>query len=292
MNPVSPARRPATARVQAIDQHALALLVLTAAAGAWVAVAVLHGDGHATVGPALPAESHAGAAHAGHGAHHAPPAGPGGALTVSALAVATAGWALMVVAMMLPPALPLLGTVRRLVSRRRQGLLLTLLAAVTFVGVWTLVGVVLVAGNLQVQALSADARAAGADLAWVPGAVVLAAGVYQFTPAKDWCLRGCRSPRSFVLRHWQGRRSAPVEVATVTTAYAASCVGCCWALMLVCFAAGAAAVPVMVALAVVMAAERLVPWGRRLVRPTGVVLIVLGLAMLAVPTIAGRDLPL
>ena len=59
-------------------------------------------------------------------------------------------------------------------------------------------------------------------------------------------------------------------------AYALSCIGCCWALMLICFAVGTAALPVMVALALVMAAERLAPWGRRLVRPSGLVLIVLG----------------
>ena len=50
--------------------------------------------------------------------------------------------------------------------------------------------------------------------------------------------------------------------------------------MLVCFAVGTAALPVMVALTVVMAAERLVPWGRRLVRPAGLLLILLGTVMI------------
>ena len=71
-----------------------------------------------------------------------------------------------------------------------------------------------------------------------------------------------------------------VEAATVTGAYAVSCAGCCWALMAVSFAVGAAALPVMVVLAVLMAAERLVRRGRRLVRPVGVVTVALGIAVL------------
>ncbi|MCM3487619.1 DUF2182 domain-containing protein, partial [Kocuria rosea] len=119
---------------------------------------------------------------------------------------------------------------------------------------------------------------AQSDARWAAAIVLIAAGIYQFTPLKDACLRGCRSPRSFVLAHWQGRRSSGTEITALSGAYALSCIGCCWALMLICFVVGAAALPAMVALSVVMAAERLVPWGRRLVRPTGLALIALGTA--------------
>lgn len=60
--------------------------------------------------------------------------------------------------------------------------------------------------------------------------------------------------------------------------------------MLICFAVGTAALPVMVALAVVMAAERLVSWGRRLVRPVGAALIALGLCLVAIPMVSGLPL--
>ena len=66
----------------------------------------------------------------------------------------------------------------------------------------------------------------------------------------------------------------------MVAAYAASCIGCCWALMAVCFAVGtAAALPVMVLLAAVMAAERLATRGQRLVRPGGVAVAALGFAL-------------
>lgn len=268
----APPRR--ASRDQSIDRELVALGVLVAAAAAWGLLflahdAVGHGGEHVSAGGLGPAEV-VGSSHAQHGgtAVTPPPAMVGGVLAVG-------GWALMVVAMMLPPALPLLQTVRRLVSRQPDPWRLTVLGALTFVGAWTVVGAAVVVGDLGVRAL-AERSWPEADPRWVTAGVLVVAGVYQFTPLKDLCLRGCRSPRSFVLAHWQGRRSSGTETVALSGAYALSCIGCCWALMLICFAVGTAALPVMVALALVMAAERLVPWGRRLVRPSGLVLIVLG----------------
>lgn len=274
MAATSPAPLRRAARDRSIDRELVALGVLVAAAAAWGLLFLVHDvTGHG--GEHLPAggagvPDMAGSSHAHHGgaAVVPPPALVGGL-------VAVGGWALMVVAMMLPPALPLLQTVRRLVSRQPDPWRLTVLGALTFVGAWTVVGAGVVAGDLGVRAL-AEHSWPGADPRWVTAGVLAVAGVYQFTPLKDLCLRGCRSPRSFVLAHWQGRRSPGAETVALSGAYALSCIGCCWALMLICFAVGTAALPVMVALALVMAAERLVPWGRRLVRPSGLVLIVLG----------------
>lgn len=270
----SSAPRRRAARDRSLDRELVALGVLVVAAAAWgllflVHEAVGHGGEHILAGGTggSPASD---SPHGPHGgtAVTPPPALVGGVL-------AAGGWALMVVAMMLPPALPLLQTVRRLVSRQPDPWRLTVLGALTFVGAWTVVGAVVVAGDLGVRAL-AERGWSDADPRWVTAGVLVLAGVYQFTPLKDLCLRGCRSPRSFVLAHWQGRRSPGTETVALSGAYALSCIGCCWALMLICFAVGTAALPVMVALTLVMAAERLVPWGRRLVRPSGFVLIVLG----------------
>lgn len=275
--PVRPsAGTTAAARDRRISQELLALAVLTVAATAWLMLflghdVTGHGGTHAPADGriALPTAdgSHA---HHGHGTAAPSPALIGGVLAVG-------GWTLMVVAMMLPPALPLLQTVHRLVSRQPDPWRLTVLSTIVFVGAWTLVGVAVVAGDVGLRALLGRIWP-DTDPRWAAAWVLVLAGIYQFTPLKDLCLRGCRSPRSFVLAHWQGRRSTSAEVVSLSGAYALSCIGCCWALMLICFAIGAAALPAMVALALVMAAERLVPWGRRLVRPSGLVLIVLGAA--------------
>lgn len=287
---------PHRTELRPVDRNLLVLGVLVVAAAAWTMLVLAHGGaGHGPGGqvlgdhglgghppaPETPVPELAGQAHARHGGEAAfvmPPALVGGALAV-------AGWGFMVLAMMLPPALPLLQTVRRLVSRRPDPWRLTILSAMTFVGAWTLVGVVLVAADHGARALAAGAWP-DLEPRWVTAAVLIGAGVYQFTPLKQLCLRGCRSPRSFVLEHWQGRRSSGAETFALSGAYALSCIGCCWALMLICFAVGAAALPAMVALSLVMAAERLVPWGRRLVRPAGLVLVALGTAAALLPALS------
>lgn len=244
------------------SDRALTLVVLALGAAAWLAVALTHGtslDHHAPGG--LSAE---------HGAGHE----NGAAVAMLVLG----GWTLMVLAMMLPPALPLLQTLRGLVIRRRHRAVLLVFGTAGFVGVWMVVGVLLIVGQSVLHPVLENQYLADRAPQLVTGVVLAAAGLYQFTPLKRACLRACRSPRSFALAHWRGRRPAAVELVTVSISYAVSCVGCCWALMVISLAVGTAVLPVMVILAVVMAAERLVTWGRRLITPVGLVLITLGVA--------------
>ena len=260
------------ARRRRAGRRTLLVAVLVLAGAAWVALAGLgHGAGHPdgsgavqVTGPA-PAAGHSSAHHPAAAAA-ADPAGAGRLL---------AGWALMVVAMMLAPALPMLEMLRRLVSRRRRPWLLVAVGALTFVAVWTAVGAVLVTGDVVLRTLLPLP-----DGAAVLGVGLIVAGGYQLTPFKDACLRACRSPRSFAVAHWHGERPAWVEVATVAGAYAAWCVGCCWALMTAGFLAGAASVAAMVVLTALMAAERLTRWGRRLARPAGLAALVTGALLL------------
>lgn len=231
-----------------------AVIVLPLAALAWVATVVL---------PHAPA-------HAGH--------------------PALAGWAVMVVAMMLPPAVPMLGVLRGLAARRRLPGLLVAVGAAAFVAVWVLAGALLIgaAGAVRTGVAAVPWLAAHPEV--VAGAVVAAAGAYQFGPWKDRCLTACRSPRGFAARYWHGPTPL-TDAATLAGAYALSCAGCCVALMGVAVAvdgaAGAAALPVMVALAAVMAAERLLLRGRRLVRPVGAVLLGAGALLALSPLLPG-----
>lgn len=264
-----------------IERNSLLLIVIAVAACAWMVLAVTHSH-HSLISPTQMGLS-PGIERSPSGHVHGSTLSTEGSLALlTPVVLALAGWMIMVVAMMLPPALPVLQMVRTLTARRWDGAQnrLTYVAAVTFVAVWSLVGVVLVAGNLGVHALWAGTSWAAASPHVISGAVIAGAGLYQLSPLKNACLRACRSPRSFALAHWRGVRSAQAEVAAISGAYALACVGCCWALMLVCFAVGTAALPVMVALTVLMSAERLMPWGRRLVWPTGLLLLLLGASMM------------
>lgn len=202
--------------------------------------------------------------------------------TPAVVADLAAGWTLMVVAMMLPPALPLLDLVRGLVHRRGDRHRLVALAAAVVVALWLAVGAALVAADAGLHDLSHRVPALAAHPTLIPGLGLVGTGLYQLSGLKRRCLRACRSPRGFALRHWQGRHPAWRETAALAGDYALSCLGCCWALMALLFAVGSGwlGLLAMVALSLLMAAERLAPWGLRLARPTGLAAIAGGAAVL------------
>jgi predicted metal-binding membrane protein len=189
------------------------------------------------------------------------------------------GWVLMVVAMMLPPALPLVRAVDRLTLGRTDRSILITCVLAAFLAVWTLAGVALyVAGTALGSALALlPAWANKANL--FAGVAAIAAGLFQFTPLKMACLDACRSPTSVIMVRWQAatpRRSA----AHIGLAYGAICVGCCWALMLLSVLVGALMLPIMVIAAALMMLERLMPSVRPLIPLQAGLAIVLGVLLI------------
>src|SRR5262249_22818957 len=71
----------------------------------------------------------------------------------------------------------------------------------------------------------------------VGGAILIAAGVYQWTPLKDVCLTQCQSPLLFLMRHGGFRRDA-FGCLLLGLRHGAYCVGCCWMLMALLFVGG------------------------------------------------------
>ncbi len=122
-------------------------------------------------------------------------------------------------------------------------------------------------------------------LKFLPAFILLLAGAYQFTPLKHRCLDKCRSPFSFVVEHWQGRRER-WQAFQLGIHHGLFCVGCCWALMLLMFATGVGSLVWMLALTAVMVIEKTSRWGARLVAPVGVALLVAGVAV-SVPAVLG-----
>ena len=188
---------------------------------------------------------------------------------ISRLAIFVFGWTLMTVAMMLPASLPLINLFRRLVDRRpdRTGLVVRLI--VGYVGVWTYFGALAYTGDAALH--EAVRRLPGLAAGGIGATILLAAGVYQFTPLKHACLEKCRSPYSFLVEQWHGQQAGR-DALRLGARHGLFCLGCCWTLMLLMFAIGGANVGWMLALGAVMAAERGTRWGRYLTRPLGVAL--------------------
>ena len=106
------------------------------------------------------------------------------------------------------------------------------------------------------------------------------AGLYQWSPWKDVCLRHCRSPLSFLLHTWRDGYAGAFRLGFRHGAY---CVGCCWGLMLVLFAVGLMNLGWMVLLSTVIFAEKIVRHGPLLGRLTGAGLVAFGVVTLVTP---------
>lgn len=205
------------------------------------------------------------------------------------LFVFVAGWTLMTVAMMLPTSLPLLTMFHRLTRRRSDQPVLIALLLCGYLGVWTLFGGLAHWGDRRVHE-AVHAVPWLEERSWVIGATTLVmAGAYQFTPLKYHCLEQCRTPLSFIMGHWQGRRER-WQALWLGMHHGFFCLGCCWSLMLLMFVVGVGNLAWMLLLAAVMAVEKNVPWGRRLSVPLGLALLYWGAALAALH-LAGVETP-
>ncbi|MEP7182534.1 MAG: DUF2182 domain-containing protein [Betaproteobacteria bacterium] len=197
---------------------------------------------------------------------------PQGDIVVPAIAHAAA-WVLMIAAMMLPTTFPLLAMFRRITGARPDAGRLAALVVLGFFAAWVAFGLLAHGADSTLRWASAQSPWFIAN-GWAVGAVVLAgAGLFQWSALKYRCLDECRTPFGFVGARWHGR-SPTREAFRIGLDHGVFCVGCCWALMLLMFVVGTGSLGWMLALAAVMAAEKNLPWGRRLRTPLGIGLLV------------------
>jgi predicted metal-binding membrane protein len=202
----------------------------------------------------------------------------GGLPPWAALGLFLVAWQLMTAAMMLPSSLPLV----RLFDRVSAGQPRPRPAKAAFLGgyaaVWTAFGAAAFLADLGIHRAVDSRPWLAARPSALGGAVLVLAGAFQFSTLKDRCLTLCRHPGGYLRQHYRRGAGAAFRLGA---GHGVFCVGCCWALMLVAFAAGVASLWWMAALTAVMVFEKTGPGGRRGVRPIGAGLIVLGLLVLA-----------
>jgi len=180
-------------------------------------------------------------------------------------------WVVMMAAMMLPSVAPVAVLWTRLITGASAGpgRLVRMSAFLAgYLLAWAVVGTVAFAALTGAgRLLTASPTAAK----WLGVAIFTAAGIYQLTPWKDWCLRRCRSPIG-ALVYYLGFKGRSRDV-RVGLHHGATCAGCCWGLMLVLIAVGVMNVAVMAVLAVVIFAEKLWRHGKRFGQAVGVLLV-------------------
>ncbi len=192
-------------------------------------------------------------------------------------------WAVMMAAMMFPVAAPMLLLFRRVSAQRRSrgaAFVPTWIFTAGYLLVWVAVGgvtwLLVPIGSEVAGRLGETERATWAPLGL--RAVLIVAGLYQFTPLKAACLGHCQSPVGFVMGHWRDGRLGALRMGVVHGAF---CLGCCWALFAVLVAAGVMSLAWMLLLTLVVFAEKVLPVGRHAVQLTGTAFPLLGLLVAA-----------
>jgi predicted metal-binding membrane protein len=188
-------------------------------------------------------------------------------------------WWVMMVAMMLPSAAPMLLLFAR-VSRKNKAA-----GASQAATAWFAAGYLLAWGGFGVVATALQwglesARLLSPMLAttnhWLGAGILVAAGLWQLTPFKAVCLRHCRSPLSFLFGNWRKGRLGALQMGLAHGAY---CLGCCWFLMALLFFGGVMNLYWIAGLAVFVLLEKTIPLGHWFGRVAGIALIAWGTAL-------------
>lgn len=216
---------------------------------------------------------------------------PSSALSVSLfVAVWTAGMA----AMMFPAISPVVLLYNRLVKNNGSTALIVeggkgpysakmALFVGCYLAVWALTGFALLLGwSMLLNGAVAATGLSGA----VYGAILVAAGVYQFSPLKAKCLGYCESPMSFFMRRWRNGTAGAVTMGTYHGLY---CLGCCWPYFLIMVALGWMDILWMALFAGIIFGEKMWSRGIWVARAAGVGLIIAGIIALGVVDISGHD---
>jgi predicted metal-binding membrane protein len=199
----------------------------------------------------------------------APAAAHHHAWSVSDFFVAFGMWSVMMMGMMLPSASPMVLTFAG-ISRRRtpdRSFLRTSLFVGGYLLVWVgySAGGALLQGGFHAAALLSPMGASTHP--YLAGGLLMMAGFYQWTPLKDACLTGCRTPMGFLMAEWQPGRRGAFEMGL---RHGWNCAGCCWATMALMFVLGVMNLLWMAALTALCLIEKVAPAGDWIGRIAGV----------------------
>jgi predicted metal-binding membrane protein len=186
-------------------------------------------------------------------------------------------WAVMMAAMMLPSAMPMLLAFVDLAERRGQRSHSAGFVA-AYLLVWTAVSAVAVGAQWLLQLAGWINPMIVSTSVALNVALLLISGLYQFSPLKRACLARCRSPMGFLIGEWRGGGLGSFRMGW---RHGLLCLGCCWALMALLFVGGVMNLAWIAALSIAVAIEKVAPGGERISTALGAALVAAGLWKLA-----------
>jgi predicted metal-binding membrane protein len=184
-------------------------------------------------------------------------------------------WVVMMIGMMTPSAAPMIliyARVGRQAAIAGQPFAASAWFAAGYLLAWTAFSLAATSAQwaLQRAALLNPMMESASNI--LGGIVLIAAGLYQWTPLKDTCLSYCQTPLAFIMRHGGFRREATGALA-LGFRHGVYCIGCCWALMVLLFVGGVMNLLWIATLAVLVLLEKVVPFGRLVARLAGIAFI-------------------
>jgi predicted metal-binding membrane protein len=259
-----------TERIVRREQVIIALGLVIIAALAWYYLLIGAGTGMSTIAMTT---------------WHFPPPRPGmtmtGAWSMAYWVTMLLMWWVMMIAMMVPSGAPMIVLYARVyrhgqASGQLPGVIVpTAFFASGYLMCWLGFSALATALQFALERLGhIDGMMLWSTNRWLTAGLLIAAGVYQLSPFKSVCLKYCRSPAYYLSRHWLPGRLGAFRLGFEHGGY---CLGCCWALMLLLFAAGIMNLVWIAGLAIIVLVEKLAPGGTGLVPLTAVLLIGAGL---------------
>ena len=221
---------------------------------------------------------------AGHDAHmrmNSPSMGFGAPLFIAV-------WLAMTVAMMFPTAAPMALIFHKAqAGRRRQGqaFISTWVFLAGYLLVWTASGLVAYCAAIAAEAIAARFQLSAEASARFGGTVLVAAGLYQFSPLKNLCLTKCRTPMSFIMTSWREGTLGALQMGAIHGAW---CLGCCWLLCAIMFPLGMMNAAVLASVTLIVFAEKSLPGGGGAAKAMGALIFAYGLVVIIEP----RTLPI
>jgi len=186
-------------------------------------------------------------------------------------------WAVMMIAMMLPSATPMLlmfSKVNRKDKQLRQPIFLTAIFLLGYLTVWTGFSLLATLFQWYLHNVSLLSSMMVSNNPVFGGVLLVSTGIFQFTSLKKACLNHCRSPLGFLLNEWKDGKSGAFYMGFKHGIF---CVGCCWLLMSLLFVTGVMNLLWVAIIAVYVLIEKIIPSGRFVSRATGLIIILYGI---------------
>ena len=185
-------------------------------------------------------------------------------------------WTVMMAAMMFPTMVPTLKSYEDLMLSADGTRIGWLGLLIGYSLVWVTFSIVITSVQLGLLSLNFIDMMGKAKSIWVSSALLIIAGLFQFTRAKEICHGVCHSPMSYFLGYWRTGLNGGLRMGLGLGAY---CVGCCWLFMVLGFAGGVMNFLWMGLATLFMVLEKLPAIGHYVIKPMGVILIVSGVLL-------------